>query len=81
MNELVPKAAGELIGIAGSAIGAAAFTAGGLLTEQTGIRNLMAGQTTLGGWEIAVGLLFLLFGVYLLGYQEFWGRLQALRAD
>jgi hypothetical protein len=78
MNELVDAAA-ELLAIAGSAVGAAAFTAGGLLTEQDGIQKIMAGQTTLGGWEVAVGLLFLLFGVYLLGYREFWQRLQAFQ--
>jgi hypothetical protein len=80
MNELVSEAAAELLAVIGSAVGAAAFTIGGLMAEQDGIQKIMAGQTTLGGWEVAVGLLFLTFGVYLLGYQEFWQRLQAVRA-
>jgi hypothetical protein len=80
MNGLVSEAVAELFAVVGSAAGAAAFTIGGLMTEQDGIQKIIAGQMTLGGWEAAVGLLFLMVGVYLLGYQEFWQRLQAFRS-
>jgi hypothetical protein len=56
MNELALDAATELLAVAGSAAGAAAFTIGGLMTEQDGLQKIMAGQTTLGGWEAAVGM-------------------------
>jgi len=80
MRELVSEAAVEGLGVIGSAVGAAVFTVGGLLTEQDGARKLLAGHLTLGGWEVALGLLFLVIGLYLLGYREFWRRLKAAQS-
>ena len=80
MRELVSEAVIEGLGVIGSAVGAAVFTIGGLLTEQDGLQKLLAGHMTLGGWEAAVGLIFLVVGIYLLGYREFWQRLRAFQS-
>lgn len=80
MRELVTEIVVDGLGVIGSAVGAAVFTIGGLLTEQDGLQKLLAGNMTLGGWEVAVGLIFLVVGLYLLGYREFWPRLQAFQS-
>jgi hypothetical protein len=56
MNELVSGAAAELLAVIGSGIGATAFTTGGLVAKQDGLRKI------------------------ILGYGEFWRRLQTLRS-
>lgn len=80
MQQLVSGAVTEALAVLASALGAAAFTIGGMITEQDGIQKLMSGQVTLGGWEAAVGLLLLTAGIYLFGYREFWPRLRAFQS-
>jgi len=80
MKGLVSETVIEVLAVIGSAIGAAIFTIGGLLTEQDGLQNMLAGHLTLGAWEAAFGLIFLFFGVYLIGYQQFWERLTTLQS-
>lgn len=80
MRTLVSEAVAELFAVILSAAGAAVFTVGGLLTEQDGLRKAIAGELTLGAWEVAFGVIFLVVGVYLIGYREFWPRLTEFRA-
>ncbi|MFB6297770.1 MAG: hypothetical protein ABEH56_04545 [Salinirussus sp.] len=68
----------ETLELVGSAAGTVVFSFGGLVVEQEGLRNLLTGQTTLGGWEAGMGLLLLFAGTYMLGYQELLPRLRAL---
>lgn len=79
MRELASEMSGELLEVIGSALGAVVFTLGGFLAEQEGLQNVLVGQTTLGAWEVGMGMLLLFIGTYMLGYQEFWPRLRALR--
>jgi hypothetical protein len=65
----------ELFAVIVSALAAATFTVGGLLTEQDGLRKALAGDLTLGLWEVAIGGIFLVVGLYLIGYREFWPRM------
>jgi dolichol kinase len=80
MRALVSEAAVELFAVIGSALAAAVFTAVGLLTEQDGLQKTLAGHLTLGAWEVGFGVIFLVVGVYLIGYREFWPRLSEFRA-
>lgn len=79
MALLVYESIGELLGLIGSAIGSVLLTIGGALVEQAAVQNVLAGQLVLGAWEAWVGTLALTVGLYLLGYQECWPRLQRLR--
>jgi hypothetical protein len=79
MRELASEVSVELLEVIASALGTIVFTLGGFLVEQDGLQHYVLGQTTVGAWEIGMGLLFLVIGTYLLGYQEFWPRLRALR--
>jgi hypothetical protein len=56
------------------------FTALGVLGEQAALGNLLAGQTTLGLWELFVGAWALFVGVYLLGVRQVVPRVSSLLA-
>lgn len=79
MRDIVSGMSSELLEVVSSAIGTGVFTLGGFLAEQEGLQNVLTGQTTLGAWEAGMGILLLFIGLYMLGYQEFWPRFQALR--
>jgi len=70
---------GELLGFVVTAVGSAFFTVAGLLVEQAALTNLLAGQSVFGLWELYMGALALVVGVYVLGYETAWHQLQTLR--
>lgn len=76
MDELVSASASELLELVGSAFGTVAFTVGGLIIEQNSIQSVAAGHSTVGLWEMYMGGLVLIVGLYLFGYRECWPRLQ-----
>lgn len=78
MKPVVTESISELIALVGSAIGTAVFTIGGMLTEHAALQNVLTGHIVLGAWEAWMGTLALIVGLYLLGYREFWPRLQQL---
>jgi hypothetical protein len=80
MNGLLTETVVELVSIIGSALAAALLTLGGVITEQAGARELLAGHSALGAWEVGMGALLLYAGVYLLGYRQAWSRFRAWRA-
>lgn len=79
MEEFVSESVAEILALIGSAIGSAVFTVGGLLIEQSSIQNVVAGQSAVGLWEMYMGAIALIVGLYLLGYQECWPRLMEYR--
>lgn len=70
---------GELVGLFVSAVGTMLFTLGGFLVDQAGIQNVLTGNLTVGVWELWMGTIALVVGVYLFGYQQLWPRLKTLR--
>ena len=56
------------------------FTALGVMGEQAALGNLLAGQTTLGLWELFVGAWALFVGVYLVGVRQLFPRVSSLLA-
>lgn len=81
MHELVPDVLGELLSLVAAAVGTVAFTGLGLLGEQAGWAAIMAGDLTLGGWEVFIGTWALVVGIYLLGVKQTMPRVRALLAD
>lgn len=79
MVELVSESIAEILALIGSAVGSAAFTVGGVLIEQSSLQSVVAGQSTVGLWEMYMGGIALIVGLYLLGYRECWPRLMAYR--
>ncbi|MDZ7850376.1 MAG: hypothetical protein U5K70_06045 [Halodesulfurarchaeum sp.] len=63
------------------AIGTVAFTVLGLLGEQAGISNVVAGDLALGAWELFIGSWALFVGVYLLGFRQLVPRVVGIVAD
>jgi hypothetical protein len=53
----------------GSALAAVGFTVAGVLVDQAGLHNLLAGATAQGAWELWMGTLALFVGIYLFGYR------------
>lgn len=80
MVELIGEATAELLAVVLTSFGAAVLTAGGFLIEQAGVHNLLAGQSTLGAWEIGMGAVVIFAGVYLLGYKQAYQRLRSTSA-
>jgi hypothetical protein len=68
----------EGLTLGGSALGTMLFTMFGVLTEQAGLQNVFSGHVAIGAWELWMGTLALVVGLYLFGYQQFWVRLQIL---
>lgn len=57
MSEFVPGSVPELLGLVFYAVVASVLTVLGAVAELASIQNLTAGQTVLGLWEVAVGVL------------------------
>jgi len=57
-SELLEPAV-ELLGVAVYGVVAAVLTVLGFLAEQAGIQDLQAGQSVIGAWEIAIGIVVL----------------------
>ena len=79
MRELGLDIVGDLLFTLLSAAGAVAFTVVGLLVDQAGLNNLLAGAVAQGAWELWMGTLALFVGLYLLGYRTAWPSVVALR--
>ena len=60
------------------AVGVLVFTGLGLLGEQAGLSDLLAGQVALGSWELFIGSWALFVGVYLLGFKQVVPRASTL---
>lgn len=78
VQELVSASLAEVATALGAGVVSVVVSIVGVLTERAGLQNVAAGHTTVGVWEIGVGLLVLFLGVYLLGYQQCWQRLSTL---
>lgn len=76
MTELSVDALLELLTTLAAGVGALVLTAVGMLAEQAGLQNLALGHVPLGIWEAGMGAVLLFVGVYLLGYEQFWRRIQ-----
>ena len=76
MKALAFESLVDVLALIGAAIGTSVLTIAGVLTEQAGVQNVLAGDVLVGGWELWMGTLALFVGVYLLGYQQFWRRLR-----
>lgn len=81
MDEVLYDSLGELLGLIGTAVVSGVLTLFGALTERAGLQELQAGHSTIGAWEVAVGLLALYVGLYLVGYGEVWPRLRGDPAE
>ena len=75
MTAVASESVVELLGFVLSVLAAGLLTVVGALTESAGLANLLAGQSTLGLWELGMGALALYAGIYLLGYQRVVRRL------
>lgn len=80
MVELVSESIAEIISLIGSAVGSLVFTVSGVVIEHSSLQNVVAGQSTVGLWEMYMGAIALIVGLYLLGYRECWPRLVAYRS-
>lgn len=61
------------------ALGAVVLTAFGLVTENTGVQTVTAGEPVLGLWMVGLGAVALV-GAYLVTTDRFLPRLRTLRA-
>jgi hypothetical protein len=75
----LPAWIAELVGLIVSTLASFGFTVGGTIAEQAAIQSVLAGQVVVGLWEAAIGLLALVVGLYLVGYREWWPRVQRRR--
>lgn len=64
----------ELLAVLVYGVATLLMTGLGVLTERGGLAHLANGDSILGLWMIAMGMIFLYFGVVLLGYGEFLQR-------
>lgn len=79
MDDLISGSIGEILALIGSAVGSLMFTIGGVVIEHSSLQSVVAGQSTVGLWEMYMGGIALIVGLYLLGYRECWPRLVAYR--
>ncbi|WP_135306251.1 hypothetical protein [Haloarcula amylovorans] len=70
MTALLSESLAELLGMVASVLVAGLLTVVGALTESAGLTDLLAGQSTMGLWELWMGTILLYAGVYMLGYQR-----------
>lgn len=68
----------ELLVLLTMALGVLVFTGLGLLGEQAGLTDLLAGQLALGSWELFIGTWALFVGIYLLGFKQVLPRATTL---
>ena len=62
-----------------SAVGAAVFTATGVVVDRAGLQALQAGSTAQGVWELWMGTLAVFIGIYMLGYRTALPSIDSLR--
>ena len=79
MGEALVDTVVEVAVIVVAGFGSIGVTAAGWLAERAGLSNVLAGDLTLGLWELWMGTIALFIGVYLLGYRNVWRRLLAVR--
>lgn len=79
MEDAVVDTVVEVAVIVVAGIGSIGVTIAGWLAEQSGLHNVLAGELTLGLWELWMGTIALFIGVYLLGYRNVWRRSLAFR--
>jgi hypothetical protein len=72
---------GGLVSLLLMALGTVGFTLLGLLGEQAGFANVVAGDLALGIWEVFIGSWALFVGVYLLGLRQLVPRVAGIVAD
>lgn len=60
----------ELFAVALSALGSAALALVGVTVEFAAVVDLTTGHAGIGIWELALGVLLLYAGCYLLGYRR-----------
>lgn len=70
----------DLVSLLVSAIGTVGFTISGVLVDHAGIQHIATGNPTLVVWELWMGTLAVVVGVYLFGYRQFIQRAKALLA-
>lgn len=75
MNQIEIESVIEALALVGSAVGTLLLAIIGFLTEQAGLQNVLSGHITVGAWELWMGTLAIVAGVYLVGYRQFWRRL------
>jgi len=63
---------GELVSLLFATVAAGLLTAVGVVAENAGIADLLAGQSVVGLWEVGMGALLLYVGIYMLGYRQVW---------
>jgi len=78
MKETLVDSIVELLTLVVTGAGALALTALGFLAEQAGLQNLALGNIPVGIWEAGMGAVILFAGIYLIGYNQFWKRIQLL---
>ncbi|UPM43571.1 hypothetical protein [Halocatena salina] len=79
MDDLISESVVEIVALIGSAVGSILFTVGGVVLEHSSLQSVVAGQSTVGLWEMYMGGLALIAGLYI-GYQECWPRLVDYRS-
>lgn len=70
MAELLSSSLVEFLSLLATLLGSAVVTLAGVGFEYAGLLHVVAGETTVGLWEVAFGCLALYVGVYLLGVQK-----------
>jgi hypothetical protein len=63
MQALLGKPLGELLGVVVYGVVAGVLTLAGTLAELASVQNLLAGQSVIGAWELAMGGVLLYMGV------------------
>ena len=81
MSDRTAESLGKLGSVLLMALGTVGFTVLGLLGEQAGFANVLAGDLTLGMWELFIGAWALFVGVYLLGLRQLLPSVSGIVAD
>jgi hypothetical protein len=76
MNDVLAESVVESLSLALTALLSGVLTVAGLLIERAGLQELILGNTVLGLWELGMGSIPLIVGVYLMGYQRLWPELR-----
>jgi len=76
MKSIAFESFGELLVLFASAVGTLLLTAGGIVIEFAALEQLTSGHLVMGAWEFWMGTILFGAGVYLLGYQQLYQRLQ-----
>lgn len=80
MKDVLTESVVESLSLALTALVSSGFTVAGLLIERAGLHEIVLGNAVLGFWELGMGSIPLIVGVYLVGYQRLWPELRARRA-